>query len=132
MPEPFLIGIAVALGLGVVAAAVLVIFWGQIIMWAYDSIFPWIQKNIPSIESEVREAFTAADNVVSPMRNLIRQAWKKLRQYLLKDKKLRQYLLKQVIELERKSSGGWIKQITYSAIKIIELNITIFYMTNGT
>ncbi|NEQ72554.1 MAG: hypothetical protein F6K23_05395 [Okeania sp. SIO2C9] len=36
------------------------------------------------------------------------------------DKKLHEYLLKQVIKLEIQSSGGWIKQITSSAIKIFE------------
>ncbi len=107
MPEPFLIGIAVALGLGVVAVAVVGIFWEQIIMWAHDSIFPWIKKNIPSIESEVREAFAAADRFFSTMRNLIRQAWKKLRQYLLKE----------VAKFTRQSSGKWIVQVTSLVIK---------------
>ncbi|NES06838.1 MAG: hypothetical protein F6K22_30900 [Okeania sp. SIO2F4] len=110
MPEPFLIGIAVALGLGVVAVAVVGIFWEQIIMWAEDSLFPWIKTNIPWIESEVREAFSAVDNVVVTIRNLIRKAWKKLREYLLN----------QVITFERQSSGEWEKKITSWIIKVLE------------
>ncbi|NEP73053.1 MAG: hypothetical protein F6K25_13965 [Okeania sp. SIO2G4] len=110
MPEPFLIGIAIALGLGALGATLVIIFWKQILKWAEESLFPWIKTNIPSIENQVRKAFSAVDNVVVTTRNIIRKAWKKLREYLLK----------QVIKLERKSSGEWIKQVTSWTIKILE------------
>ncbi|NEP41988.1 MAG: hypothetical protein F6K35_23290, partial [Okeania sp. SIO2H7] len=90
MPEPFLIGIAIALGLGALGATLVIIFWKQILKWAEESLFPWIKTNIPSIENQVRKAFSAVDNVVVTTRNIIRKAWKKLREYLLK----------QVIKLE--------------------------------
>jgi len=110
MPEPFLIAIAVALGLVAVAVAVVATFWKQILKWAEDSLFPWIKTNIPWIESEVREAFSAVDNVVVTTRNLIRKAWEKLREYLLK----------QVITFERQSSGEWEKEVTSWIIKVLE------------
>ncbi|MGD1703927.1 hypothetical protein [Dapis sp. BLCC M229] len=104
MPEPFLVAITVVLGL---TAAAVVIFWKQILIWAQDSLFPWINKNIPSIESEVREAFATADRFFGNIRNIIRQAWKKLRKYLLK----------QVVKFARQSSDKWIVQVTSWVIK---------------
>ncbi len=105
MPVPtFIWAIAGILGGGVALA---LIFWNQILEWAQDNLFPWIQNNIPSIESQVREAFSALDNVATSTRYLIRKAWKKLREYLLK----------QVVKLERQSSGKWKMQVTSWVIK---------------
>ncbi|NET29537.1 hypothetical protein [Okeania sp. SIO1I7] len=105
MPIPtFIWAIAGILGGGVALA---LIFWNQILEWAQYNLFPWIQNNIPSIESQVREAFSAVDNVATSTRYLIRKAWKKLREYLLK----------QVVKLERQSSGKWKMQVTSWVIK---------------
>lgn len=110
MPEPvFLITIGSILGLGAIATF-LVIFWHQILDWCQNSVFPWIKANIPWIESQVREAFNAVDKVIVPIRNGIRQAWKNLRDYLLK----------QVQELERESSGKWILRTTSWIIKVLK------------
>lgn len=107
MPIPFLIPIAVALG---VSSALVLIFWNQILEWAQDSLFPWIKRNIPLIEGVVKEAFIAVDKVATPIRKTIRQAWEKLREYLLK----------QVVKLERKSSNKWIRRVTSLIIKVLE------------
>ncbi|MDJ0518989.1 MAG: hypothetical protein QNJ74_22945 [Trichodesmium sp. MO_231.B1] len=107
--DPLLIG-AIGAALGLVSAVAVVMFWKQILKWAEDSLFPWIKTNIPSIESAVREAFSAVDNKVVAIRNIIRQAWRKLREYLLK----------QVIKFKRKSSGEWVMQATSWVIKNLE------------
>ncbi|NEP77866.1 MAG: hypothetical protein F6K17_16165 [Okeania sp. SIO3C4] len=110
MTEPFLAALAVVLVLGVVALAVVATFWKQILKWAEDSLFRWIKTNIPWIESEVREAFSALDNFIVTTRNLIRKAWEKLREYLLK----------QVTTFERQLSGEWEKEVTSWIIKVLE------------
>ena len=107
--DPLLIG-AIGAALGLVSAVAVVMFWKQILKWAEDSLFPWIQTNIPSIESAVREAFSAVDNKVVAIRNIIGQAWRKLREYLLK----------QVITFQRQSSGEWVMQATSWVIKNLE------------
>ena len=107
--DPLLIG-AIGAALGLVSAVAVVMFWKQILKWAEESLFPWIKTNIPSIESAVREAFSALDNKAVAIRNIIRQAWKKLREYLLK----------QVITFQRQSSGEWVRQATSWVIKNLE------------
>ena len=59
-------------------------FWHEILSWAENSLFPWIQKWIPSILQFVKKAFVKLDNLATTARNLIKQAWTALRQYLLK------------------------------------------------
>ena len=107
--DPLLIG-AIGAALGLVSAVAVVMFWKQILKWAEESLFPWIKTNIPSIESAVREAFSALDNKAVAIRNIIRKAWKKLREYLLK----------QVITFQRQSSGEWVRQATSWVIKNLE------------
>ncbi|GGA18112.1 hypothetical protein [Okeania sp. KiyG1] len=107
MPIPFLIPIVVALGVSIVLALA---FWYQILDWAQDSLFPWVKRNIPLIEGVVKEAFIAVDKVATPIRKTIRQAWEKLRDFLLK----------QVVKIEIKSSSELIKRVTSWVIKVLE------------
>ena len=108
MPIPLFIWVITgALG---VSATFALIFWDQILGWAQDSLFPWIENNIPLIEDVVKEAFIAVDEVASSIRKTARKAWKKLREFLLK----------QVVKLERKSSNKWIRRVTSWVIKVLE------------
>ena len=108
MPIPLFISV-IALTIGV-STGLALIFWDKILEWAQDSLFPWIKDNIPLIKGVVKEAFIAVDKVATPMRKTIRKAWKKLRDYLLK----------QVVKLERKSSNKWIRRVTSWVIKVLE------------
>ena len=102
----FLIAIVSVLG---VASTLVLIFWEQILEWAKDSLFPWIQRNIPLIEDVVKEAFIAVDKVATPIHKTIREAWEKLREYLLK----------QLVKLEKQSSNKWIRRVTSWIIKVL-------------
>ena len=93
-----------------VSATVAATYWPEILSWAHESLFPWIERNIPSITEKVRDAFVAADEVVVPVRRTIRNAWNKLREYLLK----------QTAEIKRKSSSAWVRRVTSWVIKVLE------------
>lgn len=99
MPAPFIIFLAAILA---VAVAIALLFWEKILEWAMDDLFPWFEKNMPRLEKYVREAFASLDKVIVPIKKRIKEAWEKLRQYLLK----------QIIELKRKSANLWVKKIT--------------------
>ena len=98
-----------------IAAAAAVVFWQKILGWAENSLFPWLAKNIPSIESSVRLAFSVVDKVTVAVRSAVKQAWSNLRQYLLK----------QTIELQRKSSSEWIKRVVSWVVKRLESGETV-------
>ncbi len=103
--------------LGGTAAAVVaaLTYWHKILDWAEKSLFPWITRNLPWLENQVRFAFSAVDGVAVPIRAGVKQAWNKLRDYLLK----------QTAELQRKSSSQWIVRITSWVVKVLESGKTI-------
>ncbi|MBD2515072.1 hypothetical protein H6G93_08625 [Nostoc sp. FACHB-973] len=109
MADPITVGIIIA-AIGAIGAAAALIFWRKILAWAEDSLFPWINKNIPSIEDQVRLAFAMVDKVATPIRLAVKEAWSELRKYLLK----------QTIELERESSSKWTKRVTSWVVKRLE------------
>jgi hypothetical protein len=105
MPLPaVLVVIASLLGVGIATA---VTVWHKILKWAEQSLFPWIEKNLPSIADKVRQAFAIVDKYAAPIRKLIKDAWTMLREYLLK----------QIIILERQSDSQWLKIIISWVIK---------------
>lgn len=89
-----------------IAVAIIPGLWEKILEFANHSLFPWIEKNYPPhIAMAVRLAFAVADKGIVP----IRQAWKQLRQYLLKT----------VTEFQKKSSNKWVKRATSFIIKLL-------------
>jgi hypothetical protein len=109
MVDPITVTIVIGI-LGAIGAATALIFWHKILRWAEDSVYPWLKKNIPSMESSVRLAFSVVDNVAAPVRSAVKQAWSNLRRYLLK----------QTIELQKKSSSEWTLRTTSWMIKVLE------------
>ncbi len=98
MPEP----ITIFLTIFSLAGAVAIAFWDKIRQWAFDSLFPWMRDNYPNLSGTVREAFKKLDDAATAVRRNIKDAWGKLRKYLLK----------QSISLNKKSANTWIKKIT--------------------
>jgi hypothetical protein len=90
--------------------AAIVYFWHKVTDWASESFFPFVEKHLPDIIEHVRKAFTWIDNVVVSIRQGIKAAWKKVRQYLLK----------MAMYFEKTSSNKWIRKTTYYAIKTLE------------
>lgn len=101
MPEPITIFITTLIGLGL-GASTAIIFWHEILDWAERNLFPWVERNLPDLSETVRLAFSKIDNVNSEIRRHIKEAWRRLRDYLLK----------QVVELQQKSSREWVKKVT--------------------
>lgn len=114
MADPITVGLIIAV-IGAIAAAVALIFWHKILGWAENSLFPWLKKNIPSIEDQIRWAFAKVDNVATPIRLAVKEAWSKLRKYLLK----------QTIVLKRQSSSKWIVRVTSWMVKRLESGETV-------
>jgi hypothetical protein len=98
------------IGILAITAAGALIFWQKILNWAENSLYPWLKSNFPSIEDQVRLAFANVDKAAVPIRFAVKEAWSKLREYLLK----------QTIELERNSSSEWIKRVTFWVVKRLE------------
>lgn len=93
-----------------VAFAAIVAFWHKIVEWAQASLFPWIEKNLPLIESDVKKAFAWVDNkVVVPIRRAVKKAWEMLRQYLLKT----------MIQFDRKTTSKWTRRVTSFLIEVL-------------
>ncbi len=89
--------------LGGMAITTIITFWNKILNWAQESLFPWIEKKLPGLTDTVKEAFTWIDrNVAVPIRLLVKAAWNKLRNYLLK----------MTVEFEQRSSIQWVKKTT--------------------
>jgi hypothetical protein len=100
----------VAIGLIGVAVAAVIALWHKILDWAQDSLFPWIEKNLPSILSTIKDAFEWVDNnVIVPTRRLVKGAWKSLRKTLLK----------MVIQLERRDASKWERRITSFVVEAL-------------
>lgn len=97
-----------------IATIVVLTFWNQILSWASDALFPWLDKYMPSVAGEVRLAFDALDKLITPIRREVKRAWQSLRNYLLK----------QVIEFSRKKSVAnsyeWVKKTTMWLIKVLD------------
>ncbi len=104
----FLIGLITALG-GVSAAAA-VALWPHLREWCEDSLFPWLEKNLPQLAPHVRDAFAAIDDAVTAVRRAVKQAWRHLRENLLK----------QVVLLQRESSSRWVRRVTSWVAKVLE------------
>lgn len=99
-----------AIGLVGVAIAAVIALWHKIVDWAKDSLFPWLEKNLPSILSIVKEAFVWVDeNVAVPIRRAVKKAWEELRKYLLKT----------VIRLERRNASQWERRITSFVVEVL-------------
>jgi hypothetical protein len=107
--DPITVSIVIGI-LGVIGATAALIFWHKVLDWAQESLFPWLEKNIPSIKSLVVEAFVIVDDVAVTVRSAVKQAWSNLREYLLK----------QTIEFERKSSSEWTKRVVFWVVKRLE------------
>lgn len=102
-----------------VGAAVAVTFWNEILNWASKTLFPWIKKYLPDLESYVKDAFAKLDEVVTPIRNKIK-ALKKLTEIKEAWKMLREYLLQVLVQFEQKTPNEWVKRITCWAINNLE------------
>lgn len=102
--------ISVILGILAITAGTAIIFWQEILGWAEESLFPWIKSNFPFMEDQVRLAFSEVDKIATPIRLAVKEAWAKLREFLLKE----------TVELERKSSSEWIKRVTSWVVKVLE------------
>jgi len=99
-----------AIGLVGAAVVVLIAFWHKVIDWAQKSLFPWIERNLPSILSIAKEALKWVDDKVAvPIRRVVKKAWEALRKYLLKT----------VIRLERRNASKWERRITSFVVEIL-------------
>jgi hypothetical protein len=96
--------------------ATAIAFWNQILYSAGTTLFPWIKENLPELEFYVRHAFAAVDKIITPIRNNIK-ALQRFTEIKEAWEMLRQYLLKVLVQFERKSSGKWVKRITYWVIR---------------
>jgi hypothetical protein len=111
--------IELAIALGIVAlgaaAAIVTIYWTKILKWARDSLFPWVDKNLPRLADDVRDAFVVLDKVIAPIRLKAKEAWERLRQTLLR----------QVAEFEQMTDKTWLLRITsWVRVKLTELDTT--------
>ena len=100
-----------AAAVATLAFAALVALWHKVLGWATSTLFPWIEKNLPSLIETAREAFSQFDKyVANPIRRGIKIAWHKLRQQLLK----------MATHLEKISSSKWVSRTTSWVIKTLE------------
>jgi hypothetical protein len=96
--------------LAAVVITAVVALWHKILDWAHSSLYPWLQKKLPTIEAAVREAFIWVDRVVVATRLIVKKAWETLRNYLLKT----------VAQFERRTHRQWIRRITSFVIIRLE------------
>lgn len=100
----------VALALVVVAVTSLIALWHKIIDWAQSSLFPWIERNLPSLLSIAKEAFAWIDDKVAvPIRRGIKKAWEVLRKNLLKT----------IIRLKRLNASKWETRVTSFVVELL-------------
>jgi hypothetical protein len=99
--DPISLFIIGAIGFGA-TAAVTIVFWHQILGWAESNLFPWFDRHLPTVSPYVRSAFSSLDNVITSIRRTIKEAWQKVREFLLK----------QVVKLRRKTSSTWVQETT--------------------
>src|SRR5262245_47585989 len=93
--------IAVILGLAAVGSVAVAIYWTKILEWARNSLYPWVDKHLPSLSDDVRNAFVKLDHVVTPLTAIVKSAWARLRERLVD----------QVAEFERRADGRWIVRV---------------------
>ena len=97
-------------GVLAISAALAVVFWNHILKWAEEALFPWVDKNLPSLSGLVRDAFVVLDNAVVRVRLAAKAAWAKVRKFLLKE----------LIEFEKRANGEFVRVVTIWAIKQLE------------
>ena len=103
--------IKASLALAGLAIAAIITFWHKILDWAHSSLFPWIEKNLPTLTNIVKDAFTWIDDkVVVPIRRVVKAAWNALRQQLLR----------MTAHFERQSQSKWVKRITFWVIEVLD------------
>lgn len=79
-----LIGKIVVAALAVtLALAVALGFWNQIMVWTAENLQPFLQKHVPTLAPLVTQVFIRIDNVAVFVRNVVRDAWEKLKKNLL-------------------------------------------------
>ena len=100
-------GIIVVVG---IAATVVAAIWHKVLAWSQNSLFPWLNENLPNIEKSIRDAFANLDKAVVAVRQSVKMAWNKLREYLLKT----------AAHFERKSPSEWTRKITSFVIQKLE------------
>jgi hypothetical protein len=100
-------GIIVVVG---IAASAVIAIWGKVLEWSQNSLFPWLNENLPNIEQSIRDAFVQLDKAVVTIRQSAKMAWKKLREYLLKT----------AAHFERKSQSEWTRKITSFVIQKLD------------
>lgn len=100
-----------AVAIAGLAIAGLVALWNKILSWAQNSLFPWIERNLPTFIDIAKEAFIQFDDKVAvPIRRGIKLAWEKLRKQLLK---IATYL-------EKKSASKWVSRTVSWVIKTLD------------
>lgn len=92
------------------ATSALLVLWEKVTDWASESFFPFVEKHLPSIIEHVKNAFTWIDKQAVNIRRLIKAAWNKVRQYLLK----------MAIYFEKQSSNKWVRKTTSYVIKNLQ------------
>jgi hypothetical protein len=100
----------VIFGIATVVITALVAMWGKVLEWSQNSLFPWLNENLPNIEQSIRDAFVKLDKAIVAIRQSAKMAWKKLREYLLKT----------TAHFERKSSNEWTRKITSFVIEKLD------------
>ncbi len=106
--DNFFRNIVVVFGIVVTAAMA---FWNKIMDWSGKVLFPWLDQNFHEISDLAKQALIWVDNHVAvPIRNAVKQAWKKLREYLLK----------WAVHFERHSSNEWVRRWSGYIIKRFE------------
>ncbi len=103
----FVTVLAGILGVGTV---LVIAFWPQIIMWARDSLLPWVKRNLPEFAGYVEKAFLRLDDAITSVRRAIKAAWEKVRQWLLKE----------TLEIRQKSSSTFVRKVTSWIVKQVE------------
>jgi hypothetical protein len=93
-----------------VTTGVALLFWHRLLDWAMSSLLPWCDDNLPTLAPIVRGAFAVLDKAGVPTRRAVKQSWQKVREYLLK----------QVVQLERQSSGTWIQRVTSWLVNVLD------------
>ncbi|MGB3640704.1 MAG: hypothetical protein WBA39_24480 [Rivularia sp. (in: cyanobacteria)] len=106
--QAIITGVASLIGLAVAAIGV---FWKKVTSWAKNTLFPFIEKHLPKLLDHFKNAFTWIDDKLAvPARRLVKTAWRKFRQSLLKV----------AIYFENKSSSKWVRKTTSYLIKALE------------
>lgn len=104
--------IAIITALLTISVGAALILWKQVLQWALDSLFPWVEVNIPTIAPIVREAFSVLDKIGTPTRITVKKSWEKVRRYLLK----------QVLQFEKKSSDTWVRRVISLLVTVLDSN----------